>query len=139
MGLEYLEGILLGNTDVLARNTASLTAPPVALARWAEEQAEIIARSRIPSEEQLIAAGVVIACGGDPGRLPVAHMDGRYLDRKHLEAAVRKVRSITLFEGEPSFDEDTDECHPRDFKISFHHAPDVMFLGEVPGTHYKRL
>src|SRR5580698_5876875 len=72
--LEYVEGILLGDTDVLARNTASLSAPPLALARWAEEQADVIARSEIPPEEQIIAAGVVIACGGDPGQLPIAHL-----------------------------------------------------------------
>jgi hypothetical protein len=136
--LEYLEGILLGTTDVLARNAASLSAPPEALARWAEEQAEIISRSEIPNDEQLIAAGVVIACGGDPGRLPIARLGGRYLNRRHLGAAVRTMSAITLFHGEPSFDEDSDDCHPREFKSSFVHAPDVMFLGEVPGTRYNK-
>ena len=41
------------------------------------------------------------------------------------------MSSITLFDGEPSFDEDIDDCHPREFKSSFVHAREVMFLGKL--------
>jgi hypothetical protein len=136
--LRYLEGILLGHTDVLARDAASLRTPPAALALWADEQARIIARSKIPPHEQLLAAGVVIACGGNPQELPVAHMGGRYLSQRALDEVVRKVSSITVFEGEPRFDEDIDECLPREFKNLFDPATDVIFLGEVPGARYEK-
>ncbi len=45
--LEYLEGVLLGATDAIARDTATASAPAAALAQWAEEQADLIARSKI--------------------------------------------------------------------------------------------
>src|SRR5580704_1028532 len=133
-GLEYLEGIILGTTDGLARNTASVSAPASALARWAEEQADIIARSDISPAEQVKAAGVVIACGGDPRKLPIARMGTTYLNRSHLDKMVRTQSEITIFHGDPSFEEDTDDCHPREFKQVFRPAPDILFLGEIPGT-----
>lgn len=136
--LEYVEGILLGTTEVLARNSASLSAPPAALARWAEEQAEIITRCKISPDEKLTAAGVVIACGGNPGKLPVAHIGREYLNQAQLEAIVRTESQITVFNGEPSFEEDTDDCHPREFRTSFKPSSDVVFLGEIPGTSYKK-
>jgi hypothetical protein len=103
-----------------------------------EIQADLIARSKLAPTEQLMAAGVVIACNGNPGRLPVAHMGGRYLSRSHLDATVRAMSAITLYEGEPSFDEDIDDCHPRDFKSSFRCSEEVMFLGELVGMRHKR-
>jgi hypothetical protein len=137
MKLEYIEGILLGTTEVLARNIASLTAPSSALAQWAEKQAEIIAHSEIPLDEQLTAAGVVIACGGSPGKLPVARIGGRYLNQAQLEELVRGRSEISIFHGEPAFEEDLDDCHPREFKTSFKASPHVMFLGEILGATYK--
>jgi hypothetical protein len=131
MGLEYIEGIILGTTDALARNIASLAVPHSAFAQWAEEQASIIGDSKMPENEKLIAAGVVIACGGDPGRLPIAHLGSRYLNHHDLGIALRDLKSIALFVGEPRYDEDSDTCHPRDFKNLFRYAEDVLFLGEI--------
>jgi hypothetical protein len=139
MELEYLDGLFLGTTDVLARNSASLSVPAEALSRWATEQSKIVARSGISEDEKIIAAGVVLACGGDPGKLPLAHMRDRYLNKSQLEDLVRSRSKIAIFEGEPEFDEDMDDCRPREFRESFTHARDVMFLGEVPGIKYEKL
>jgi hypothetical protein len=138
MKLEFLEGILLGTTDSLARNTASLLAPPEALARWATEQADLIWRSKISLPEQLMAAGVVIACGGNPRKLPIAQMGSKYLNQFSLKKILRAKREIGLFYGEPSFEEETDDCHPRAFKHSFKPSPDVLFLGEIPGASFTK-
>jgi hypothetical protein len=136
--LEYVEGILLGTIDGLARNTASISVPPLILAQWAQDQADLIANSQLPFSEQLRAAGVVIACGGDPRKLPVARMDTKYLNRLALEKAIRTKSEIKIFHGEPSFEEDADDCHPRVFRDSFSPAPDILFLGEIRGVSYKK-
>jgi Histidine kinase-, DNA gyrase B-, and HSP90-like ATPase len=134
MKAEYIEGILLGTTEALARNTASISAPPLALARWAEEQAKILARSRMIGSVKLTAAGIVIACGGRTGKLPIARIGGRYLNESQLEGLVRTQSEITVFDGEPYFDEDRDDCHPREFRDWFKSSPGVVFLGDIPSA-----
>lgn len=138
MELIYIDGLFLGDTDVLARNSASLSIPSEALSRWATEQSKIVARSGISDDEKIIAAGIILACGGDSGNLPVAHMRNRYLNKSQLVDLVRSRSELRVFEGEPEFDEEIDDCRPREFRESFSHARDVLFLGEVPGASLER-
>lgn len=135
MKAEYIEGILLGTTEALARNTASISAPPLALARWADEQAKILARSRMIGSVKLTAAGIVIACGGRTGKLPIARIGGRYLNESQLEGLVRTQSEIIVFDGEPYFDEDRDDCHPREFRDSFKSSSGIVFLGDIPSAN----
>jgi len=36
-----------------------------------------------------------------------------------------------IYIGEPNFEEDRDDCHPREFKSSFRVAQNILFLGEL--------
>ncbi|SRR6266404_3994023 len=62
----------------------------------------------------------------------------RYLNRVQLDQIVRMKSALTIFRGEPSFDDERDDCHPRQFRNSFRPAPDVLFLGEIPEARYVK-
>lgn len=133
MDLDFIEGVLDGSTDVLARNSATVNAPRAVLSKWASEQAEVLHRSGIPLDEKLTAAGIVMGCGGNPGKLPVAHMNGKYLNLSRIRSLLRSSSELVLHDGAVHYDDDVDDCRRSEFS-SFQASADVLFLGELLGA-----
>lgn len=66
--LLHVGGIFLGAPVTVARDSAIPLAPAAALRVWATEQATLIAASNLRDRDKMMAAGVVMAFGGDIGR-----------------------------------------------------------------------
>jgi hypothetical protein len=118
--LRHIGGILLGDAETAARNMAVPLAPPAVLAQWATEQATLIAKSKLSEKEKLRAAGIVMHCGGNPGRLPVVIRGREYVNSRSFRQTISEASEIRVFQGEEiDYDEDMDDCHPKEFKADF--------------------
>ena len=129
--LDGIGGILLGTVQTVARNVAIPTVPRETLANWATVQAQLIAASSLSPKEKHRAAGVVMQCGGDPGELPFVIHAHEYLNRVQIEELLREKEEIVMFEhDEVEYDEDADDCLPRDFKEKFEPDKELMFVSD---------
>lgn len=122
-----LAGVLLGSAENVARSVAMPSAPFEVLERWALEQSKLLAATAISDEKRMAGAAVVMQCGGDPGDLPIARRASRYLDAATLRKQFLDLEEVRFIEGEIDYDEDSDECHPREFRESFQ-ASDAVYL-----------
>jgi hypothetical protein len=125
--LGRLAGVLFGETESVARNSAMPTVPAPVLREWATEQAKLIESAKVSGEHKLEAASLVMLCGGDASVLPVAIRDGDYLTVSALEALLREVDEVEMYEGsEIEYDED-DDVRPKAFRNDFIVSP-TLFL-----------
>ncbi|MGZ5545789.1 MAG: HD domain-containing protein, partial [Limisphaerales bacterium] len=149
--LQEIAGVLRGEPQTAARDSAMPTVTTAALRAWASEQAELIAISSISRERKLHAASVVMLCGGNASALPVAIRDLEYLTASSLAEFLRDLDEVELYLGsEITYDED-DNVRPKDFKNDFvvssklffvpRHVPSILKLGAedwpacIPGLH----
>lgn len=127
--LKLIGGVLLGSSMIVSRNIAMPDAPSGVLRTWATEQAGLLTEGEIGNVEKLIAAGIVMAFGGEIGGLPVIEQAGEYLNLNSLTATIRDASEVLVFEGRSiDFDEDLDDVHPRDFKNGFEQNPEIFLL-----------
>jgi hypothetical protein len=70
--VQDIQGMLLGETPRTARNEAEPVVDLKELARWATEQAALLANLSADPETLCYCAGVIWCCGGDTGPLPIA-------------------------------------------------------------------
>ena len=127
--LTGIGGVLVGRTDVVARDHAIPEVPVPVLRVWANEQAVLIAASKLTRDHKLGAAGIVMTCGGFPGKLPICTRGDDYLDADQLAELFSTKHEIVVFDGmQVDYDEDLDECHPKDFEHSFEADPDLIFV-----------
>jgi hypothetical protein len=101
-------GILPGEVSLATRAVASLSLTKEALAAWATGQAAIGEAVGLNSNEKVDLAHEVFRYGGDPGRLPFAHLNGRFLDLQEFRLAIRDLPSISFpltqfFDGDPGW------------------------------------
>ncbi len=129
--LSRIGGVFLGSPLTVARNIAMPDAPATVLRAWATQQSDLLAESDIPDAEKMIAAGVVMAFGGEVGELPIIERGGDYLNVKRLIDAIRDTSEVLVFEGRSvDFDEDSDDVHPREFKNHFEQDPEIFLLSK---------
>jgi hypothetical protein len=131
--VDCVGGVLLGEAATVARNTATPTATGSALREWAAEQARLISASKLDGDGKLVAASLVMLCGGDASDLPIAILNGEYLTGKELEHRLSAcLDEIQVYEGEViEYDED-DYVVQRHFKDAFS-ASETLFF--VPKKH----
>jgi len=129
--LGRIGGVFLGSPLTVARNIAMPDAPASVLRAWATQQAELLAESDISNAEKMIAAGVVMAFGGEVGKLPIIERGGDYLNVEQLIDAIRDTSEVVVFEGGSiDFAEDLDDVHPREFKNSFEQDSEIFLLSK---------
>ena len=117
--LQHIAGVLCGETESVARNSAMPTVPAPVLREWAMEQAKLISLAKLSGEHKLEAASLVMLCGGDASELPVAIRDGEYLTVSALESLLQGLSEVEMFEGsEIEYDED-DDVRPKAFRNDF--------------------
>lgn len=131
----FIRGVLLGQESTAARNSAFPIAPPGVLAAWASEQAELLTGAELHGEDKARAAQVVLMCGGDIGELPVARLAGTWLSSSALRDVLADTDEVYVhFDGDVSYDEDTDDVHPKEFAHHFEEVEDVVFVPkDLPG------
>jgi hypothetical protein len=93
-------GIFLGKSSRASRDFAAPLANRKAIAIWASDQAERAYATLGDPGYLMKYAEAVIDFGGDPGRLPVAEMDGAFLDRKAIEDWQELPFRVLLFWGD---------------------------------------
>jgi hypothetical protein len=133
--MRNLEGVLLGEAMTAARDVAEPCVGAGVLARWACEQAALIAETVSDEELQARSAEVVLECGGDIGALKIVKWGADWLDTTELEERLRSRKEfVVTFDGEFNYDEDRDGVHPRDFHDSFKLATDVAIVLDHEGA-----
>ena len=132
MTLNGIAGVLLGDSQTVARNMALPTVPAEVLANWASEQALLLAKSELSNEQKLRSAGYIMQCGGDISDLPVIRRGSGYLNTGALRKLLSTVETITTYGGDSvDYDEDRDGCHPREFRDYFEPDEDLVFVGST--------
>jgi hypothetical protein len=133
--MRNLRGVLLGEAITAARDTAEPCVGAGVLARWASEQAALIARTVADEERQATSAEVVLECGGDIGALKIVKWGTEWLDAAELEERLRSSEEfVVTFAGEFDYDEDKDGVHPREFRDSFKQAANVAVVLKHDGA-----
>lgn len=132
MTLNGIAGVLLGDSQTVARNMALPTVPADVLAAWASEQALLLAKSELSDQEKLRSAGYVMQCGGDISDLPVIERGSGYLNTNALRKLLSTVETITAYDGDSiDYDEDRDRCHPREFRDYFEPDEGLVFVSSA--------
>ena len=127
--LTGIGGVLLGATQTIARDSAMPTVSAEVLSAWATEQGKILSESALGLSERMNAVAFVLLCGGDPADLPIVKRGTEYINSDGLRKILSEQDSIDLFESdEVEYDEDKDECHPKEFKEQFESDESIFFV-----------
>jgi hypothetical protein len=127
--LSGIGGVLLGMAQTIARDSAMPVVPADVLSAWATEQAEILSKSSLSSKDKMNALAFVLLCGGESAELPLIRRGNEYLNADQFRRELSELESIDLFEGDyVEYDEDTDQCHPKEFKEQFQSDDTIFFV-----------
>lgn len=100
-----------------------------ALARWASEQATLIAASVKDEERQARSAEVVLECGGEIGSLKFVKWGSDWLSTGEFEERLRSSSEVAIsFSGDFDYDEDQDDVHPKEFREEFKVSEDIAVV-----------
>jgi hypothetical protein len=132
--LANIQGVLLGEALTAARDSAIPTVSREILAEWATEQARLIADLNIDEEQKARSAEVVLECGGQLGKLPIARWGDEWIDAESFWDRIAMLDEVVIsFDGEFSYDEDRDDVHPRDFHQNFTVDQDIIVVPKHNG------
>lgn len=129
-GLTGVAGILLGETETATRDKAIPLVPSALFSHWANEQALLISQSKIDAADQLIAAGIVLKCGGDPSSLPLLTRGQKYLNASEFTKEIVQADALYVFAGDLDYDVDRDRCHPKEFSEDLKYYEEIFFVPE---------
>lgn len=134
--MSNIQGLLVGETLTASRDSALPTLSKEQLAAWATEQAKIIAAARSDELHKARCAEVVLECGGDIGELPIACQGpSDWLSVREIRERFQDTSEVVItFDGEFSYEEDTDDVHPRDFKSSFEPVSNIWVIPKHSGS-----
>jgi hypothetical protein len=132
-----IAGVLRGETESLARNSAMPCVPGPVLREWATEQANLIASAKIWERHQLEAAGLVMLCGGDASGLPIAIWGERYLTATALESLLRGLNEVEVHEGSRIEYDSEDYVIERAFKDNFQVCSTLLLVPDFPSSILK--
>lgn len=136
--LTGIGGILLGTAYTIARDSAMPLVPAEVLSAWATEQAQLLCEAPLLSLDKLNAVAFIMQCGGNPGNLPIVQRGTEYFNSEGLRRILGEAESIILFEGdEVDYDEDADDCHPKEFKEQFESDESIFFVRKHMPTILK--
>jgi hypothetical protein len=127
--LHNVQGVLLGEAVTAARDSAQPLATKEALAAWASQQAQLIAKHVADEERQAMSAEVVLECGGDVGTLKIVKWGADWLDVHEFSDRLYAYTELVIsFRGEVDYDEDRDDVHPKEFRQEFKQSDDVALV-----------
>lgn len=127
--LHNVEGVLLGEALTAARDSSQPLATKEALARWASQQAQLIAESVKDEERQARSAEVVLECGGEIGNLRFIKWGADWLNTSEFVDRLRSSTEIAIsFDGEFDYDEELDDVHPKEFREEFTVGDDIAVI-----------
>jgi Histidine kinase-, DNA gyrase B-, and HSP90-like ATPase len=128
-------GVLLGVAQTITRDSAMPVVPADVLSAWATEQSNLLSKSSLSSKDKMNALSFVLLCGGEPAELPLMRRGNEYLSAAQFRQELSEKHSIDLFEGEEvEYDEDSDSCHPKDFKEHFESDDTIFFVRKYMPT-----
>lgn len=134
--MSNIQGLLVGETLTASRDSALPTASKEQLAAWATEQATIIGMSRSDELHKARCAEIVLECGGAIGDLPIACQGPNdWLNVSEIRDRFEDASELTItFDGEFSYEEDTDDVHPREFKSFFEIGSNIWVVPKHSGS-----
>jgi len=136
--MNFIHGVLLGEVETAARDSAMPNVPAAVLSEWADEQAALISTMDLPDDEKMRACGIVLACGGSPSDLPVGVRGDEYFSIVQLRTMLRGLREFRVYwKEEVDYDEDEDSCHPKDFREDFEADSNIFFVSDFQPNIYS--
>ena len=133
--LRNVQGILLGEADTASRDVATPLADADTLARWATEQAELLAEHVLDEERQAKTAEIVLECGAEIGALKIVKWGADWLSAAEFVTQLSEADHLHIsFDGEFSYEEDEDSIHPKEFRQDFRQAANVAYILKVDGA-----
>jgi len=95
-GLSGIAGVLLGTPERASRDAAKPLASREIVARWAEEQSDLVPYLWPNEEHQKACAQNIRICGGDTKRLPIAKLNGIWVSAIEIAQMVLPDEIILL-------------------------------------------
>lgn len=134
--ISNIQGLLVGETLTASRNSALPTVSKEQLAFWATEQASIIANSKFDELIKANCAEVVLECGGEITGLPIVCWgQDEWLNSADLRDRLTGINELAIsFDGHFSYEEDTDDVHPREFRNGFEVDPSIVVVPRHSGS-----
>ncbi len=133
--LRNITGLLLGDALTAARDNAVPLVDAEGLSEWASEQAQLVTEHVRDEEKQAEVAEVVLTCQGEIGHLKILQWGEEWLDQYEFLGRVADYDRLTIsLDGEFSYDENTDDVHPREFRDDFKLDPDVIVVPRNNGS-----
>lgn len=98
--LSGITGILSGKALRASRDSSDVAIPPKNLAKWATEQANLVPNIYLTPQQQADCAGYIYACGGDPKNLPLAELNGKWLNIEEIRKTpkLEKIYLVSPYE-----------------------------------------
>ncbi|MFJ3450605.1 ATP-binding protein [Pseudomonas sichuanensis] len=94
--LSGITGILTGRALRASRDASDIAIPEESIAAWASEQAGLVSKIFTSPENLADCASYICSCGGDPGDLPVAQLNGKWLSFKELRSIEKSDHIIIV-------------------------------------------
>ena len=91
-------GVLIGQTSRAARDSANPVAADEDIAAWASEQASLMSELNITPIQQLEAASIVCALGGNPASLFIAEARQEFLRQSDIEEWASQFDTVYLWQ-----------------------------------------
>jgi Histidine kinase-, DNA gyrase B-, and HSP90-like ATPase len=133
--LRNVRGLLLGKAVTAARDAATPLVDAETLASWASEQARLVCEMVRDEEIQARCAEVVLECGGVIAELKIVRWGADWLNADEFRQRLREVDKFDVsFDGEFTYDEDTDNVMPREFRHEFEQQDDVAIVLRHDGS-----
>lgn len=133
--ISNITGVIVGEPVTASRDLAKPTVPAEVLSAWATEQAKLIGSTRLADETKARAAEVVLECGGKIGSLPIVRWAREWLSAEEFAERISNKSTIYVnFDGEYSYDEYSDEMHPREFADDFEESMEIVNVPKQDGS-----
>ena len=130
-----LVGVLKGEVLTAARDVSVPVVTADVLSAWASEQASLIGRLNVDDAIKARAAEIVLECGGLVKGLPIVQKAGDWLSEDEFAELVSEKSEIFVsFDGEFSYDESTDDMHPREFRDDFELNENIIIVPDENGA-----
>ncbi|WP_421257873.1 hypothetical protein [Aeromonas sp. 600886] len=90
-----ISGILVGKNTNAARNDSILVASKETMSAWVSQQAQLATRL-YDQKQQMYISQVVRMLNGNPGSLPIAFFEGKYINSVEIEDIIKDKDEIII-------------------------------------------
>lgn len=90
-----ISGILVGKNTNAARNDSIIVASRETMSEWVSQQAQLVTRL-YDQKQQMYISQIVRMLNGNPGSLPIAFFEGKYINYLEIEEIIKDKDEIII-------------------------------------------